>query len=93
MLTVSVYDPKKDIQQVDQFGFVDLNNSIANGFVPNDLGSFEADFDGTDIDPESIVGKPSDRFEAMRLQEDLARGIKERSKSEKDESEKDKSEN
>lgn len=70
------YDPKKDIAEVDQFGFVDLNESIANGFVPNDLGSVSNEFDGTDIDPESIIGKPKDTFEAMRMQEKLADGIR-----------------
>lgn len=75
MLTVCKFDKKKDLQEVDQFGFVDLVKSSSEGFVPNDLGSTAESFDGIDIDPESILGKPSDKFEAMRLQESLAKGI------------------
>lgn len=81
MLSVCKFDKDKDIQEVDQFGFVDLCKSSAEGFVPNDIGTSADSFDGKEVDPESILGKPSDRFEAMRMQESLASAIRKESKS------------
>lgn len=79
MRTVVKFDKSRDIQEVDQFGFVDLIKSISEGFVPNDIGVSAEAFDGQDIDPESLIGKPSDVFEAMRIQDSLADGINKRS--------------
>lgn len=76
MRSVIRYDSKRDLQEVDQFGFVDLVKSVSEGFVPSDIGVSAESFDGNDIDPESLIGKPSDVFEAMRIQDDLANGIR-----------------
>lgn len=76
MRCYSKFDKCCDIQQVDQFGFVDLNRSINEGFVPADLVVNPDSFDGEEVDPEGIIGCPRDTFEAMRIQEDLANGIK-----------------
>lgn len=81
MRCYSKFDSKCDVQQVDQFGFVDLNRSINEGFVPADLVVNPDSFDGEEVDPESIVGRPRDTFEAMRIQEELAAGIKSHEKS------------
>lgn len=58
------YDPEVDIKEVDQFGYIDLRQAITDGFVP---ASAQVEADGyNDIeDLGSIVGKPSDVFEAM----------------------------
>lgn len=77
MRCVCKYDKRRDLQEVDQFGFVDLVKSANEGFVPHDLGDTSSSFDGVDVDPESIIGKPSDRFDAIRMQESLATGITE----------------
>lgn len=76
MRCVIKYDEKRDLQEVDQFGFVDLVKSISEGFVPSDIGVSAESFDGQEIDPESLIGKPSDVFEAIRIQDDLAKGIR-----------------
>lgn len=75
MIQECKFDKNRDISEVDQFGFVDLVDSVAAGAVPSDLQSDGNSFDGTDIDPESIIGKPSDAFEAIRMQEELAEGV------------------
>lgn len=82
MRQICVYDSEKDLQEVDQFGFVDLVTSSAEGFIPADIGTSAENFDGEDLDPESLLGSPSDRFEAMRMQENLAEGIRNKSKKE-----------
>lgn len=60
------FDPKRDLQDVDQFGFVDLHHAIENGVVPSDLSVSEDVYNGID-DPRSIMGKPRDVFEAMQF--------------------------
>lgn len=76
MKCICKFNKCRDIRQVDQFGFVDINKSVSEGFVPNDLGDPSVGYDALDVDPESIIGKPSDTFEAMRLQDTLASGIR-----------------
>lgn len=76
MIQECLYNPKKDISEVDQFGFVDTVRAEAEGFVRPDLSPSVEEFDGVEVDPESIIGKPRDAFDAMRMQERLANGIK-----------------
>lgn len=78
------FNPVTDLQEVEQFGFVDLVKSSAEGFVPSDIGTSAENFDGEDLDPESLLGRPSDRFEAMRMQENLAEGIRKESSKQKE---------
>lgn len=66
------FDPKKDLGRVDQFGFVDLVKAEANNAVPANLQADVNSFDGQEIDPNSIIGKPHDTFEALRMQDGLA---------------------
>lgn len=70
------YNPETDISEVDQFGFVDINKAFQNGYVPGNNSSVTLDFDGEDVDPSSIIGKPSDVFEAMRMQDSIMSGLK-----------------
>lgn len=61
-----VYDPVKDIQAVDQSGFVDLAKAHSMNSVPAMLNVDEMSFNQIE-DPNSIVGRPSDQFEAAQL--------------------------
>lgn len=69
------FDPLRDIQEVDQFGFVDLVKAFEKGYVPGTADIREQDFNDIE-EPASIVGKPSDAFEAMRMQDALIEGVK-----------------
>lgn len=60
------YNDVTDIKEVDQFGFVDLNECMANGQVPSTVSNTEDEYNGID-DPSSILGKPHDVFEAYRM--------------------------
>ena len=64
------FDPVKDIQPVDQYGFVDLKSALANSVVPSQMPGSDEDYNGID-DPDSIIGKPHDIFEAIDLQKAL----------------------
>ena len=57
-----------DIKEVDQFGFVDLNECMANGQVPSSVSNTEDEYNDIN-DPSSILGKPHDVFEAYRMQD------------------------
>lgn len=66
MICKCKFDPVKDIKEVDQFGFVDLNECLANGDVPSTVADSENQYNGIE-DPSEILGKPSDVFDAYRM--------------------------
>lgn len=63
-----VYNEMTDLHDVDQFGFVDLVECLENGQVPSTISDSEPQYNDID-DPGSILGKPSDVFEAYRMQD------------------------
>lgn len=60
------FDPIKDMEEVDQFGFIDLASAYATGSVSGSLNPEQSVMNGIE-DPSSILGKPSDEFDAVRL--------------------------
>lgn len=66
MICECKYNPVKDISDVDQFGFIDLEECLANGEVPATIADSEDQYNGID-DPNEILGKPSDVFDAYRM--------------------------
>lgn len=63
------FDPVKDIAPVDQFGFIDLKNALSTGVVPSQLPDSDSDYNGIE-NPEAVLGKPRDIFEAMDAQKE-----------------------
>lgn len=63
------FDPVKDIAPVDQFGFIDLKSALATGVVPSQLPDSDTDYNGIE-NPDAILGKPRDIFEAMDAQKE-----------------------
>lgn len=61
------FDPVRDIAPVDQFGFIDLKNALAESVVPSQMPESESDYNGID-EPDKVLGKPHDIFEAMDAQ-------------------------
>ena len=66
MICECKYNPVKDIHDVDQFGFIDLQECLANGEVPATIADSEDQYNGIE-DPGEILGKPSDVFEAYKM--------------------------
>lgn len=64
------YDPVHDISPVDQFGYVNIIESLENGVVPSSISNTELDYNEIE-EPCSIIGKPSDIFEAYRLHDNI----------------------
>lgn len=64
------YNPDRDIQPVSQDGFIDLKAAFAEGFVPGEASPTDTEFDGNE-EPESIIGRPANTFEAIHMVESL----------------------
>lgn len=62
---VAVFDPEVDIQEVDQFGFIDLRQAFLTGTVDG-VAAPDSDFYSGVDDPEGILPAPKDKFEAIR---------------------------
>lgn len=61
------FDPVRDIAPVDQFGFIDLKSALAESVVPSQMPESDTDYNGID-EPDKVLGKPHDIFEAMDAQ-------------------------
>lgn len=61
------YNPIKDMSPVSQTGFIDLCDAMVSGVVPSQLPDSDEVYNGIE-EPESILGKPSDVFEALRME-------------------------
>lgn len=70
MYQICIYDPLKDKCEVDQFGFVDMVSALDTGYIPSEISDTSEAYNDID-DPSSIMGKPRDPFEAMRMQDYL----------------------
>lgn len=62
------YNEERDNTPVSQYGFIDLVEAVNNGAVPTYLSDTEVAYNDIE-DPESILGKPRDVFEAYRMQD------------------------
>lgn len=64
------FDPIRDLKPVDQFGFIDLKVALDSSSVPSQMPDSETDYNGAE-DPESVLGRPRDIFEAIDAQKVL----------------------
>lgn len=58
------YNPEVDIQEVDQFGWINLRDAFINGTIPGDAGVDDSSYNDIE-DPSAILGKPRDVFDAI----------------------------
>lgn len=61
------FNPKRDKTPVSPSGFVDLQSAMVNHAVPSQIPGTDDDYNGIE-EPQSILGKPRDVFEAMDMQ-------------------------
>lgn len=69
------YNSERDLQAVDQTGFLDLALAHSSGSVPAVLEVDTVNFNEID-DPNSIVARPADNFEAMQTGKALLSRVK-----------------
>lgn len=66
------FDPKVDLQPVDQFGFVNLRKAYDQGVVPGNVSFTEELFNG--MLPDDVMRRPHDVFDRYR-QADYVKGV------------------
>lgn len=71
MKTTLIFDKNKDYREVEDFGYVDLIKCLQTGAVPSDVTGSMSSYNGID-DPSSIIGTPTDVFDAMRMSTTLS---------------------
>lgn len=59
------YNPKKDLQPVDQSGVIDLSIAMADGMIPSDSGAGVVE-ETEDIDPSAMMPPAEDVFDRMQ---------------------------
>lgn len=64
IITGCEFNPDVDLHEVDQFGYVDINEAFYSGSVIGDLNVDEQSYNDID-DPRSVGFKPRDHFEAI----------------------------
>lgn len=69
-----LFNPERDLKAVEPFGFVDLKDSYINNCVPSQSPEAETDYNGIQ-DPSSILGRPSDVFDALRMAQDIEKRV------------------
>lgn len=74
MEQITKFNPSEDIQEVEQFGFVDLNSAFVSGTIPSNVTSDASKYNNIE-DPSSIAGKPSDTFEALEATKGLKKVV------------------
>lgn len=70
VVTDIFFDPVRDLAPVEQFGFIDLKTALESSVVPSQMPESDTDYNGME-DPEQILGKPHDVFEAIDTQKAL----------------------
>lgn len=61
------FNPRIDKTPVSSLGYVDLKSAMVNHALPSQIAESETDYNGIE-DPASIMGRPTDVFEAMEMQ-------------------------
>lgn len=72
MIQICQFNPRVDVRETDQFGFVDLHSALETGKIPASVPASESSFDfpaGTMVSPSCIGGVPSDVFDAMEMRD------------------------
>lgn len=59
----AIYNPVRDMNPVDQFGYVDLESAYRNGVVPATVENEDIKYNNQ-TDPSFIGSVPRDKFDA-----------------------------
>lgn len=68
----AVVNPRKDMNFVDQFGFVDVHEALATGNISGAISPSEVQFDSSEnFSPKAIIGRATDFFEACEMSDNV----------------------
>ena len=65
---VGAYNPEFDNCEVEQFGFINLAESMEKGIIPGGLDLTEEDFNGA-VNPGTLISRNADVFDGLRKAE------------------------
>lgn len=65
------FDPCRDLQEVDQFGFVNIGEAFEKGIVPGGVDIHEESFNGVN-NPGTLISRSMDVFDGLRKREYVA---------------------
>lgn len=65
------YDSVRDVQKVEQTGWIDIPTAYASGSIPPGISADDLQYNGIE-DPNSIAGMPKDPFEAAQAAKAIA---------------------
>lgn len=72
MRSKATFNPRVDLNHVDQFGFVDVHQALATGNISGALSPSEVQFDSSaDFSPKAILGRATDFFEACEMSDSV----------------------
>lgn len=60
------FDVLEDMNEVDQFGYLNLCEAYVTGTVEGSINPDQLSFNDID-EPASILGRPADEFDAIRM--------------------------
>lgn len=70
MKQICKFDPVRDVRDVDTGCIIDINDILRTGVVPSSINSAPLSYNGIE-DPTTIIGRPSDTFDALRMNEQI----------------------
>ncbi len=70
MKQICKFDSLRDIRDIDTGCIIDINDILRTGVVPSSINSAPMSYNGID-DPTTIIGRPSDTFDALRMNEQI----------------------
>lgn len=62
------FDPAVDLQEVEQFGFINLNEAFEKGVVPGSVDLTDESFNGVS-NPGTLISRSQDVFDGLRKRE------------------------
>lgn len=68
------YNPEVDLQEVDQFGFVNLAECYEKGIIPGSLDFTDESFNGVQ-NPGTLISRSQDVFDGLRKAEYVRRTL------------------
>lgn len=68
------YNPAVDLQPVDQFGFVNLNEAFEKGIIPSVVPDTDIEFNGV-MNPSTLLSHAQDVFDGIRKSEYVSRTL------------------
>ena len=65
------FDKRRDLQEVEQTGFVNLVQALGHNVIDGNLELDDEKFNGIE-EPAAILGRPKDGFDAMHYRETIS---------------------